>query len=218
MSDTTLSIIIPVKNEAETLPLTLVAIDNQLDALGIPAEVIVVSSGSTDNTAEIVKKMSIAMRNLKLVVNEEDQGVGASLKQGMLLSRGQFRLAINSKNLIPIDQFKNLLPHLESGAGIVVGCRTRQAQEGENYLSKTLSAYKELPGTLANFALKSMVFKELKDPTSTFVAFRSEVAEKIFNLTKYHRLKNLIEPLYIAKKSGFSIKESDVITNSALVV
>ena len=45
MSDVTLSIIIPVKNEAETLPLALVAIDNQLDALGIPAEVIVVSSG-----------------------------------------------------------------------------------------------------------------------------------------------------------------------------
>ncbi len=200
MSDVILSVILPAKNEAERLPLALVDIDKRLSEIGFPSEIVVVSCGSTDKTSEIVKKLAEAIKNLKLVTAEEDKGYGFALRQGMLLSSGQFRLAAEVANLIPVDQFNQMKSHLENGADLVIGERS-----GVSNISDSIS--RKILRRISNFLLRKFFFKELKDPSSSFIAFKAEAAEKIFNQTKYHRTNLLLEPVFLAKRSNFRIQE-----------
>lgn len=201
MSDVFLSIILPVKNEAERLPLTLVDIDKKLAKVGFLSEIIVVSRSSRDNTPLIIKKMSEAIRNLRLITNEDQRGYGLALRQGMLLAEGQLRLVMNIDNLIDIDKFQQMKSYFENGADVVIGNRTK-------ITPSILKVRKNLIIQPLNFLLSRLLFKGIKDPLSTFVAFRSEAVENIFNQTRYHFLENLLEPIFLAKKSGFKVQEA----------
>ena len=69
-----LSVIIPAYNEAKRLPSTLVDIDKYLSTVEYSYEILVVNDGSKDNTAEIVRKMSATVKNLKVVDNPVNRG------------------------------------------------------------------------------------------------------------------------------------------------
>ena len=88
-----LSVIIPAYNEAKRLPLTLIDIDKWIEKQDFLVEVIVVNDGSKDNTAEVVKKFQESFPYLKLIDNYKNQGKGAVVRQGMLFSQGNWRLA-----------------------------------------------------------------------------------------------------------------------------
>ena len=68
-----LSVIIPAYNEASRLPLTLIDIDKHLDEQEYSYEIVVVNDGSTDHTAEIVRRFMPLINNLKLIDNEENR-------------------------------------------------------------------------------------------------------------------------------------------------
>src|SRR3989338_6919376 len=107
-----LSIIIPAYNEAERIPLTLVDMYKRLSQVKYSYEILVINDGSTDNTAEIVRKMAPAIKNLKLIDNRINQGKGGVVKQGMLLAKGEYRLFTDADNSTSIDHFEKMIPFL----------------------------------------------------------------------------------------------------------
>src|SRR3989338_6202881 len=86
-----LSIILPAYNEAERIPATLLDSDKRMAGKEYAYEIIVVSDGSKDNTAEVVKKLMPAVKNLKLIDNMENKGKGGVVRQGMLAATGGIR-------------------------------------------------------------------------------------------------------------------------------
>ena len=54
----TLSIIVPVYNEEKTL-LPLLAKVNKVKLLGLKKQIIIVNDGSSDNTAQVMKKIKL---------------------------------------------------------------------------------------------------------------------------------------------------------------
>ncbi|MCX6703060.1 MAG: glycosyltransferase [Candidatus Wolfebacteria bacterium] len=93
-----LSVIIPAYNEAKRLPLTLIDIDKHLSKADFSYEIIVVNDGSKDGTAEIVNRFSHLVKNLSLIDNKINHGKGWVVKQGMLESKGNIRLFMDSDN------------------------------------------------------------------------------------------------------------------------
>jgi glycosyltransferase involved in cell wall biosynthesis len=86
-----LSIIIPAFNEEEaiggTLSDTLVAVPRIIEMAGIDdVEIIVVSDGSSDNTASIVK--AFGNKGVKLIDYEKNRGYGYAIKTGFREARG----------------------------------------------------------------------------------------------------------------------------------
>lgn len=118
-----LSVIIPVRNGADELPLTLIDIDKHLSQQEYSYEILVVDDGSNDNTAEIVKKFTGLVKNSRLIANAVPEGFGFAIRLGMLTAKGNWRVVMDYRNRTPITEFNNMFPYLRQGFDILVGSR-----------------------------------------------------------------------------------------------
>jgi glycosyltransferase involved in cell wall biosynthesis len=116
----TVSIIIPCFNESRTI----VELLNRVRAaatLGLKKEIIVVEDGSTDDTRKVLKKYRYP---IKLILNRDNQGKGAALKSGFLLSRGDVVLVQDADLEYDPEEYHLLLEPIVSGkADVVYGSR-----------------------------------------------------------------------------------------------
>jgi dolichol-phosphate mannosyltransferase len=78
-----LSVVIPAYNEAESLPETLTAIFEELQAEQIPHEILVVNDNSRDNTLEVLDELKEKMTSLTYVTNTPPNGFGLAVRKGL---------------------------------------------------------------------------------------------------------------------------------------
>ncbi len=221
-----LSIIIPAYNESERLPLTLVDMDKRLSKVKYSYEIIVVNDGSTDNTAEIVKSMAEAVKNLKLIDNKANQGKGGVVKQGMLLAKGEYRLFTDADNSVSIDHFDKMIPYLSASGGpgkegeiyphtkdfgvgvydVVIGSRAARGSK----LEPAQPFYKQILGKFGNIQIQILNVPGIWDTQCGFKAFSERAAEKIFAISKINGWGFDIEALALARHFGYKIKEIPV--------
>jgi poly-beta-1,6-N-acetyl-D-glucosamine synthase len=102
------SILIPAYNEEKTIEETV----QHCSALNYPYyEMIVINDGSKDHTVNILKKLLNQYSNLRVVNIIENKGKANALKQGVLVSKGEFIAAIDSDALLDKDALLYIMPH-----------------------------------------------------------------------------------------------------------
>jgi len=207
-----LSVIIPAYNEAKRLSLTLIDIDRHLSKAEYSYEIIVDNDGSTDATADVVKRFSHLIKNLRLIENKENYGKGFVVRQGMLQAKGNWRLFTDADNSTSIDQFEKMLPFFKEGYEVVIGSR---AVKGA-ILDPPQPWYKRILGRFSNWLIQILLLPGIKDSQCGFKCFSEEAAEKIFSLAKIDRWGFDMEILALAKKLGYKIKEIPVIWKNDL--
>ena len=69
-----ISILIPTYNEEENISELIGEIIKNLDLKNYDYEIIVIDNYSNDNTAEIVKKLILTNKKIKLIVNNRNYG------------------------------------------------------------------------------------------------------------------------------------------------
>ncbi len=130
--DPTLSIVIPVHNEAEVLP-------EFLDKKFLPeieriknykTEVIFVDDGSTDKSAEILKKYTDKSRKFKLISLSRNFGKEAALSAGLKYARGVAVVTIDADGQQPPELIPKFIEKWEKGAEIVTGVRDHFTKHG----------------------------------------------------------------------------------------
>lgn len=201
-----LSVIIPAHNEAERLPLTLLDIDRYLNKAEYTSEILVVNDGSSDRTAEIVRGMSGAVKNLKLVENETNAGKGAAVKKGMLLTRGKIRLFADADGSVSIDHFEHMLPHFKEGCEVVIASRALK----ESRMNPPQSLPQRFAGRIENLVVRALVTPGIRDTQCGFKAFSEDAAERIFSTMKASGWAFDVEALALAQKFGYRMKEVPV--------
>lgn len=201
-----LSVIIPAYNEAERLPLTLVDIDQKLDAADYDYEILVVNDGSKDSTAAIIRAMTKGIKNIKLIDNDTNKGRGAAVRQGMLLARGKLRLLTDADNSASIDQFDAMLPHFKGGYEIVIASRT--LPESKLYQRNPI---REIMGKLSNLVIQAVLLPKMWDTQCGFKAFTEEAAEKIFSMSRIPGWGFDAEVLALGRVHGYKIKEIPIV-------
>lgn len=85
----TLSVVIPIHNEATYLPGALAELRAQLDALGEPYEVILAENGSTDATARVAADLAAAHPAVR-VLNLPEPDYGAAMRAGFRAAAGRW--------------------------------------------------------------------------------------------------------------------------------
>jgi glycosyltransferase involved in cell wall biosynthesis len=88
-----LSIIVPVFNEASNISDNIKLLTEELSKHYSSYDVYIISDGSTDDTNKIVK--TLKDKNLKLICLEENQGKGAAIRIGFSQCQGDFVLFID---------------------------------------------------------------------------------------------------------------------------
>ena len=92
------SVIIPSFNRRKELSH---ALRSALRQTVRPKEIIVIDDGSSDGTAEFVKRLSESNREINLIVNEENLGSGASRNVGIEEASGEFISFLDSDDVYP---------------------------------------------------------------------------------------------------------------------
>ncbi len=125
---TTISLVIPVFNEAQTLPGVLrSAISTKVD------EIIVVDDGSTDASCSIARSLAATDQRITIVRNASNRGVGATRARGIQQSKGEIVVFIDSDIQNPSPQMITSLyaPILESKADFVLASFTNMGRVTE---------------------------------------------------------------------------------------
>lgn len=124
-----LSIVIPALNEEESIDSTVQRCLNareQIQRVGgvRDIEVIVVSDGSTDRTAEIALAIAAREPAVRVIVFEKNRGYGAAIKEGFRQSSGSLVSFLDADGTCDPNYFGELCAALQTDqADVVLGCR-----------------------------------------------------------------------------------------------
>jgi len=112
-----ISVIIPVRDEAEYLPATIAALLAALDGSGFDAELVVVDDGSRDGSAEAVQTMAdgrVPVRTLR----RGGEGRFAARQAGLEAAKGDLALLLDARVLLAPEALRFV--HDRVGAGETV--------------------------------------------------------------------------------------------------
>jgi dolichyl-phosphate beta-glucosyltransferase len=199
-----LSIIIPAYNEERRLPLSLTRIDAFLRKQPYDAEIIVVENGSSDHTADVVRKFAKEHPYVRLI-EAETRGKGLAVKQGMLAARGEYRFMCDADLSMPIEELEKFLPPQLEGYDVVIGSReapgSRRVKEPE---------YRHMIGRISNFLVKLIALRGYEDTQCGFKLFKADIAEDLFAVQRTNGIGFDVELIFIADKRGYSVYEMPI--------
>jgi glycosyltransferase involved in cell wall biosynthesis len=164
MSISTLSIILPAKNEAANLGPLLARLCQEMP----DAEIIVVDDGSTDVTGEICAQHKVVHLHHPYAM-----GNGAAVKSGARIAKGEIWVFMDADGQHDPDDVARLLTQLEQGYDMVVGARVTGSHAG---------AHRALGNRLFNWLASWMVGHRVADLTSGFRAVRAEKFRRFLHL------------------------------------
>jgi dolichyl-phosphate beta-glucosyltransferase len=203
----TYSIVVPAYNESARIGATLEKALQYAARQGWNAEVIVVDDGSTDNTAEIVRRCADRHPALRLLENPGNRGKGYSVRNGMLHASGDVLLFSDADFSSPIEEADKLFAAIAAGADIAIGSRWIRT----DLQIRKQPLHRQLFGRMFNLALRLVLGLHYKDTQCGFKAFSRRAAEAIFPLQHIERWGFDPELLYLAKKFGFKVAELPVV-------
>jgi dolichol-phosphate mannosyltransferase len=123
---TTLSIVIPAKNEAENIIALVEAIDRALQ-VHAPIEIIVVDDGSTDNSVAVLSARRETMPHLRIVRHNRSGGQSAAVHSGVLAATAPIILTLDGDGQNPPEELPKLAAPLLADPtgriGLVAGQR-----------------------------------------------------------------------------------------------
>lgn len=202
----TYSFVIPAYNESERLSVSLPKVLDYILQKRLSAEIIVVNDGSTDNTADIVRRFMRLHPDIRLVENPGNRGKGYSVRNGMLHASGDLLLFSDADLSAPIEEAPKLLSAIKNGADIAIGSRWIRPETQ----TKRQKLMRQFYGRAFNVALRILLRLKQKDTQCGFKAFTREAAQKVFPLQRIERWGFDPEILYLGRHFGFRIDEVPV--------
>ncbi len=96
------------------------AIESILNQTFNDFECIIINDGSTDNTADIVKKYAKQDKRIKFINNKKNQGLIAVLNQGLDLCRGEYIARMDSDDISRPERFAKQVTYLDTHPDVAV--------------------------------------------------------------------------------------------------
>jgi len=130
-----LSIIIPVYNEREVLPLCLQRLEAVLKQLGSSTELLFVDDGSQDGSAEYLSAQAIAGASTRIVRLSRNFGKEAALTAGLEYARGEAVIILDADLQDPPELIPDMIEQWRQGADVVL--MQRRSRAGESWFKRT---------------------------------------------------------------------------------
>ncbi len=112
-----LSIVMPCRDERETLEVCVSKARRYLDTAAIDGEIIVVDNGSTDGSGALARRLGVR------VVDVPEPGYGAALMGGIRAARGAFVVMGDADDSYDFSALDPFVAALRDGADLVMGDR-----------------------------------------------------------------------------------------------
>lgn len=145
----TLSVVVPVFNEEEALPLLAARLRPVLDGGGEPYEVVAVDDGSTDGSALLLEDLRTGWPQLRVVTLRRNSGHQAALTAGLHRALGSYVVSIDADLQDPPELIPDMLALARAdGLDIVYGVRDDRSTDSA-FKRRTAGVYYRLMRRLA---------------------------------------------------------------------
>ena len=185
-----ISVIIPLYNEAESLPELTSWIERVMAENSFTYEIIFINDGSTDNSWEVIEQLKEKNDNIHAIKFRRNYGKSPALYCGFERAKGDVIITMDADLQDSPDEIKPLYDMItKEGYDLVSGYKKKRYDP----LSKTI------PTKLFNAtARKVSGIKNLHDFNCGLKAYRNEVVK---NIEVYGDMHRYIP--YLAKNAGF---------------
>lgn len=189
-----LSVVIPARNEAGNIGVTLDSLRSRLSQEQIPYEIVVVDDGSSDATPDEVEQRGTADPGVRLVRNTGLHGFGRAIRCGLEAFTGDAVVIVMADDSDDPEDVIKYYRILRDQADCAFGSRWMMGGRVENY-----PWGKRIVNRLANTFVRLLFGLRYNDVTNAFKGYRRSVIEGCrpflsphFNLTVEIPLKALV--------------------------
>lgn len=131
------SVVVPVFNEVDVLPVFHARLSAVLDTLPLAAEILYVNDGSTDATGQVLQSLRATDGRVGFVELSRNFGKEVAMTAGLDHSQGDAVVVIDADLQDPPELIPEFLRHWEQGYDVVYGRRT--SRQGETLLKRSTS-------------------------------------------------------------------------------
>jgi dolichol-phosphate mannosyltransferase len=171
-----ISLVIPVFNEEENLPVLAGEIRAALEPLGVPYEVLYVDDGSTDASPQVLLGLAREDPRTRIVRQRRNSGQSAALDAGFRHARADVIVTLDADLQNDPADIPRLLESLE-GFDVVSGVRARRQ---DNWVRRVSSK-------IANGIRNRVTHESVTDVGCTLRAMRAEYVRRIPVFNGMHR-------------------------------
>ena len=184
-----LSVVVPAYNEAESLPELAEWIDRVCTGSSIDYEIIIIDDGSSDNTWDVVKRLSAGNVRIRGIRFRRNYGKAAALQTGFGASSGDVVITMDADLQDSPDEIPELVRMIrEEGFHIVSGWKKKRY---DPFIKRTTSK-------LYNFTARKFSGIKLHDFNCGLKAYEGEVVRSIEVYGEMHRYIPML-----AREAGF---------------
>ncbi len=174
-----LSIIVPVLNEQDTIPIFYETVEKHKSELDVDIEYLFVDDGSKDNTLEIIKGLSAQDKRVHYVSFSRNFGKEAALYAGLQNSSGDYVVLMDVDLQDPPELLPQMLKEIQENGYDCVGTR-RVTRKGEPPIR---SFFARMFYKLINAMSKT----EVVDGARDYQMMTRQVADAILSIGEYNR-------------------------------
>ena len=202
-----LSIIIPAYNEQDRIVPTLKHTFVYLCKQSYTSQVIIVSDGSSDQTARVTKQFKTPPNvDLEVVEYHPNRGKGYAVKVGMLKALGEFAMFMDADYSVPIHHIEKGMTLMDAGHDIAIASRAvagARIDSRQNFL-RLLSA------RIYTWIQNGYLGVRYPDTQCGFKLFTHDAAQVLFRQQKLNSVIFDPEILWLAQKEGLKVGQFPV--------
>jgi len=201
-----LSVVIPSYNEEQRLPASLRSILDYLDTAKLPAEVLVVDDGSTDDTQRAAAA-ALGRERGRVLRHAENRGKGAGFRTGFAAAQGRWVLLTDADLSTPIAEHARLAEAARQGdLDLVIGSRglrDSRVEVAQTRLRRSL-------GKTFNRILRTATGMRFRDTQCGFKLMDRERLAPVVERMLVDGFAFDVELLYVATRFGLRVAEVPV--------
>lgn len=185
-----ISIVIPLKDEAESLPELCAWIQRVVNAHAYEYEIILIDDGSTDDSWQVIQQLRAENDHIKGIRFQRNYGKSAALNEGFKASSGKVVITMDADLQDSPDEIPTLFQMIHNqGYDLVSGWKKKRY---DNTLTKNI------PSKLFNTATRSLTGIRLHDFNCGLKAYSKKVIKSVEVYGEMHRYIPVL-----AKWAGF---------------
>jgi glycosyltransferase involved in cell wall biosynthesis len=187
-----LSVVVPVCNEADSLPLLAQELASAVGTDPAAVELIFIDDGSTDGSWSAIQGICTANPCARAIRLRRNFGKAAALAAGFVETKGEVVVTIDGDLQDDPAEIPHLLEAVNGGLDLVVGWKKHRQDPW----------HKTLPSRVFNFMVSTLTDVKLHDHNTGLKAIRRDVVQGVVLYGDRHRFLPVL-----AAERGFSVGE-----------
>ncbi len=191
------SVVVPIKDEVDSLPHLLEAIASILTASQLSYEIICVDDGSVDGSVKFLKEQGQIRGDLKAVILRRNYGQTAAMAAGFNYAIGRVIVTLDADLQNDPADIPMMLAKLDEGYDLVSGWREKRQDKALTRL---------LPSKIANWLIRQITGVKIHDYGCSLKAYSTDLVRDMNLYGELHRFLPVLAYIEGARIAEVKVK------------